>query len=60
MLLGVSSRWALSGSNTDENTELSAGPFVYDGFVEGLRCGIESARAFVDKYILSDLNRFES
>jgi len=49
LLVGVARLGPLAGADTDKATDLSAGPFVYHGFVERLGRRIERAHPVVVK-----------
>ena len=59
MLLSTCSRWSLSRANADKDTDLSTGPLTDSGFVENLGSWVVFPCAFIDEYILPDLDWFE-
>ena len=59
MLLGIGTSRSFSSSYTDEHPNFSTRPLVNTRFFEDDRGGVVLSRPLVNKYRLTDLNRFE-
>src|SRR4051794_4855983 len=60
MLSVVGASWSLSCAHTDKDADFPTWPLVHHRLIKNLRRRVICARAFINKDMLTDLDRLES